>query len=348
MTVGSSSAQADSVRPDRVEAVQRFGFTERQALFLVHVLVHSGVFLERQYRLFSGFKHGHATQTFLRSLIERKFATVITPGKLHTGRLYRVQSKPLYEAIGEADNRNRRPVALGRMIERLMLLDVVLGDKNHTWLGTEKDKLAYFRAVDIFGRRLDDDSYPRLVFGEGTAKTIRYFPDKLPIGIELGNGRYRHVFVYLVRQTIPNDFRVWLWRHGDLFRALHEWTVRIVFPKRLYKARALHLWAFRDDLKTRLSFSTAQEFEWYLKVRHGQDLTSSTTPPYATFEEAAKKFRGARFRALEHVWLQGDSTVVDGAASPTISDKLARGLGQVEIMVLPHQYLQLTSLVGVA
>jgi len=348
MSMGGPSALADSIQPWRVEAVQRLGFTERQARFLVHVLVHSGVFLERQYRLFSGFKHGHNTQTFLRTLIERKYATAITPGKLHTGRLYHVQFKPLYETIGEPDNRNRRSVALGRMIERLMLLDVVLGDKSHTWLATEKDKLAYFRAVDIFGRRLDDAYYPRLLFGEGVRRTIRYFPDKLPIGLELGNGRSRHVFVYLVRQTNPNDFRLWLLRHGELFRALHEWTVRIVFPKRLYKARALHLWAFRDDLRTRLSFSAAQEFEWYLRVRHGRHLTDTTTPPYATFEEAAKKFRGARFRALEHVWLQGDSTVIDGAASPTISDKLARGLGQVEIIVLPHQYLQLTSLVGVA
>lgn len=147
MTMGGLSALADSISPWRVEAVQRFGFTERQARFLVHVLVHSGVFLERQYRVFSGFKHGHNTHTFLRSLSDRKFATVITPGKLHTGRLYHVQFKPLYEAIGEPDNRNRRPVALGRMIERLMLLDVVLGDKKHTWLGTEKDKLGYFRSL---------------------------------------------------------------------------------------------------------------------------------------------------------------------------------------------------------
>ena len=43
-----------SVRLARVEAVREFGFTERQARFLVHVLVFSGVFLERQYRAFTG------------------------------------------------------------------------------------------------------------------------------------------------------------------------------------------------------------------------------------------------------------------------------------------------------
>ena len=113
MSLGGPSALADSIYPWRVEAVQRFGFTERQARFLVHVLVHSGVFLERQYRLFSGFKHGQNTQTFLCALLDRKYATAITPGKLHTGRMYHVQFKPLYEAIGEPDNRiaGRSPLA---------------------------------------------------------------------------------------------------------------------------------------------------------------------------------------------------------------------------------------------
>ncbi|MBI4265181.1 MAG: hypothetical protein HY657_12465 [Acidobacteria bacterium] len=234
------------------------------------------------------------------------------------------------------------------MIERLMLLDIVLGDKQHTWLGTEKDKLAYFRALDIFGRKLDDEYFPRLHFGQGPQKAIRYFPDKLPIGIELGNGRYRHVFVYLARQSLPHDFRVWLLRHGNLLRGLREWTVRIVFPKRFYTSKALSLWAFRDDLTKRLSLSTVGAFEWYLKVRHGHDLTYTKAPTYMRFEEAAKKFRGPRFEALEQVWLNGDPTVVHSAASTILADQVGRGLGRPEIVLLPHQYLQLTSLVGVA
>ena len=32
------------------------------------------------------------------------------------------------------------------MIERVMILDAVLADRQHTWLGTEQDKLAYFKA----------------------------------------------------------------------------------------------------------------------------------------------------------------------------------------------------------
>src|SRR5256885_2823497 len=42
----------------------------------------------------------------------------------------RVHYKPLYRAIGEVESRYRRPVAAGRAVERVMLLDAVLGSPN--------------------------------------------------------------------------------------------------------------------------------------------------------------------------------------------------------------------------
>jgi hypothetical protein len=138
---------SDSARPERVNAVATLGFTERQARFLVRVLVHAGVFLERQYCTFSDITHGQKSHDFLAKLVGRGYATVITPGALHRGRLFHVQYKPLYEAIGEPNNRHRKPASLGRLIERLMLLDAVLADPRYTWLATEQDKLNYF----IFG-----------------------------------------------------------------------------------------------------------------------------------------------------------------------------------------------------
>jgi hypothetical protein len=125
----------DSVRPARVAAVAGFGFTERQARFLVTVMVHSGVFLERQYCAFAGISHGQKSHDLAAKLTARRFATAIAPGRLHQGRLFHIHYKPLYEAIGEPDNRHRKTVSLGRMIERLMILDGVLADRNYTWLG---------------------------------------------------------------------------------------------------------------------------------------------------------------------------------------------------------------------
>jgi hypothetical protein len=58
----------DSVRPARVSAVAGFGFTERQARFLVTVMVHSGVFLERQSCHLAGIVHGQKRTDFTKTL----------------------------------------------------------------------------------------------------------------------------------------------------------------------------------------------------------------------------------------------------------------------------------------
>jgi hypothetical protein len=77
-------------------------------------------------------------------LVTRGFVRAIEPGPLRRGRLYHVHHKPLYEAIGQADNRNRRLCTIGRMVERVMVLDAVLGDRRCWWLGPECDKRAFF------------------------------------------------------------------------------------------------------------------------------------------------------------------------------------------------------------
>jgi hypothetical protein len=333
-----------STRRFFVDALGDFGFTEPQARFMVHVLTSSGVFLERQYSRFTGVPHGRKTYEFLRVLIDRKYATVFTPGKLHSGRLYHVHHKPLYEALREPDNRNRRPAALGRLVERLMLLDIVLGDKDHYWLGTEKDKVGYFRDHERYGEKLKDDVLPRFVYRAGESKTIRYFPDKLPIGI--GRESRRYLFVYLARHERPDEFRLFLGRHAELLRHLTEWTIRIVFPRRFVKARQLYQWAVREELATPLDHRLVDELDWYFRSKHGRDL-SNVAAPDLTMAEAARKFRAARYQALERRWLQDRGSLWD-ISSHTLKEHWQMGRGRVEMVVLPHQYLQLTSLVGVA
>jgi hypothetical protein len=120
---------------DRMNAIASFGFAERQARFLVNVLLQSGVFVERQYCAFAGIVHGQKSTDFIKTIVERRFATAIATGKLHRGRMLHVHYKPLWAAVGEPDNRFRKPAAPGRMIERVMLLDAVLDEPTCTWLG---------------------------------------------------------------------------------------------------------------------------------------------------------------------------------------------------------------------
>ena len=55
---------------ERVDAIASFGFSERQARFLVHVLLHAGVFVERQYCAFAGIVHGQKSTDFIKTLVE--------------------------------------------------------------------------------------------------------------------------------------------------------------------------------------------------------------------------------------------------------------------------------------
>jgi len=61
---------------DREAAIENFGFTERQARFLVAVMLHGGVCVERQYCKFAGIAHGQKTHDFflLKALMRRTAA----------------------------------------------------------------------------------------------------------------------------------------------------------------------------------------------------------------------------------------------------------------------------------
>jgi hypothetical protein len=94
---------------DRVKAVAKFGFTERQAQFLVTVMLHSGVCLLRQYTAFAGIVHGQKTRTFFAKIVRRGQA-MDYPCRHNHGRVYHLHQKPLYRAIGQTDSRHRRPM----------------------------------------------------------------------------------------------------------------------------------------------------------------------------------------------------------------------------------------------
>ena len=61
----------DIANAERLNAIESFGFTERQARFLLTVLLHSGVFVERQYCSFSSSSivHGQKSTDFIKALV---------------------------------------------------------------------------------------------------------------------------------------------------------------------------------------------------------------------------------------------------------------------------------------
>ena len=329
---------------ERTEAIAAFGFTERQARFLVEVLIHSGVFVERQYCTYAGIAHGQKTTDFLRTLVERGHARPIEVGARHRGRLFHLCHKPLYAAVGQADNRHRRRMPLGRMIERLMVLDAVLADRTLNWLGTESDKRNYFMR-ELQGR-VELREFPRLMFGAGARSTTRYFPDKLPIGIQRDKWD-EHVFLYLVTSPVPMDFRLFLLRHGELLRSLLRWRIRVLVPEPFARAIRQFGHAAREQLATPVPPASAEELEWLFRERQRRQ-EGPPEPPDDRFRRAVSMFRAPRFRALYRFWQQEGNTAGWTAQSHTLRDALTRQEGRVEFVRLGHQYFHLASLVGVA
>lgn len=325
---------------ERVQAVAKKGFTDRQAGFLVTVMLHSGVCVRRQYCAYARIAHGQKDTDFFASLLANKLATSYAAAH-RRAHIYHVQSKPLYGVIGEPNNRNRKPVTLARAIERLMVLDAVLGERKLRWLATEREKVEYFSTATTL--RLKE--LPHLAFVSGADRTIRYFADKLPIGVT-GDGR-THVFLYLVNRPVPVDFRAFLHRHSELLRALPEWEIRLLVPRHLLKAGPHFEQAAREELSRPLRLDDVAELRWYFRQQDQVDR-GGAPEDFRRYRRACRAFRAPRFHVLYRFWKKNGDEPIDATVSPVLEDKIARRRGHVTSQVLPHVYAHLAPLVGSA
>ena len=329
---------------ERAACLEPLGFTERQSRFLTTVMAHSGVFLERQYCRFAGIAHGQKSHDFIDRLVQRGFARVEATRHLYQGRFYHLYHKRLYSLIGQTDNRNRKRAHRSRMIERLMLLDIVLDDRDILWLGTESDKARYFHER-LAQYRMTPRELPRLTFGSGPNQILRLFADKLPIGVDPLSDRY--VFTYLVTRSSPQEFRSFLMRHFTLMRSLLRWTLRVFVPKKFEKAIVTFKHALNEEFRSPLGPHEGEELLWLFRQRREAERQPAFVPD-ARYLEAAKQFSAPRFGVLEKVSrLHGDD-VIWNVYSKGIEDQFDIGRAAVEFIVISRQYLHLAHLVGVA
>ena len=328
----------DSVSVSRVCALREYGFTQRQREFLVTVMVHSGCFLERQYCAFTGAARGQNSREFVARLVRRGFARAIEPGPVRRGRLYHVHHKPFYEAMGLVDDRNRRLHTIGRMVERVMILDAVLGDRRCWWLSPDADKRRFFDMTREIG--LTPEEYPHITFASGPRKTVRCFPDKLPIGIEKSDTS-RFVFLYLVTRRVPVDFRQFLIRHQSLLVNLRMWTVRLLVPRRFTRAVALYKAALREELWTPLNPSVSGALEGYFRERKAQG-GHLADPADRLIAQEFRKQGMPKIAALYRAWRREGDMALWRSASTTLRDQHQYGWSTCDIQMLNAQYLQLT------
>jgi hypothetical protein len=245
---------------DRVQAVTEFGFTERQACFLVSVMLYAGVCVPRQYATFAGTAYGHTVSRFFDKLVRRGYATVC--GCLHNrAELYHVRHPALYRAIDQPHSRYRRPVP-GRHADRLVF--------------REQPQPPSGALADDHMRQPFAGERRRHQTDERDLLLLRCEPDEFGVdhdGVEPHQpvddvaraGRVE--FTYLVSAYDTGALRAFVQRHADLLRALPGWTLRLVLPPQLADSMKRFEGVVRDEL-TPLEPRMLAELKWYFVRRH--------------------------------------------------------------------------------
>jgi hypothetical protein len=179
-----------------------------------------------------------------------------------------------------------------------------------------------------------------MTFASGSRKTVRCFPDKVPIGVEREDSS-RFVFLYLVNRRIPVDFRQFLIRHQPLLLNLHRWTLRLLVPRRFKRAVALYKAALREELWTPLNPSVSKALEAYFRERRerGGHLGE---PPDRYIAQEFRKQGSAKIAALYRAWRREGDVVLWRSSSTSLRDDRMHGWSACEVQFLNAQYLQLT------
>jgi hypothetical protein len=115
--------------------------------------------------------------------------------------------------------------------------------------------------------------------------------------------------------------------------------------RRLRKAAALYRYAVRDAYMNPLTPRDINELDWHFRARRGELVCPVQDREY-DLVTMARKFSATRFEALYRVWLQDGEHSLRAVPGPHLRDQFERGQARIEFAELPHQYLQLTPLVG--
>jgi hypothetical protein len=325
---------------ERVQAVIDYGFTEREARFLVLVMRHSGLCVKRQYAAFAGIANGgERCNALFDKLVRRRFAIAVDC--IHNrARLYHVHYKPLYHAIGEPDNRFRRTVSARAAVERLMRLDAALISPELDWLTTPSEKVTY-----LAGRTASGSSDPS---SEAPAQErLDLFPGTFPIGI---NAMGRAVLTNVVTRPWTEDFRSFLAGHVPLLAVTPTWMLRIVFAPSFRRVVPDYQRAVYEELESRLDPDTVNDLQWYFfHMRRRTDWTeykgAGSDAIKARFARCLKAFAGPRFARLYRRWLTERETALT-PVPVEISEAFTTGRASLESIVLPHDYERFSPLVS--
>ncbi len=307
---------------ERISNLKKLGYTDREAEFLCLAALHSGYFLRRQFLFFIGKGRGQMDANFIDKTTTNKHAK---PSAFRGDRvLHHIASKLVYEALGEADNRNRRQHEVFTIKNRLMSLDFVLQNRSHRFLATEREKTSFFcHELKLTEKHLPVKRYRS---PENGTTTDRHFVDKLPIFTETGASSSTVLphFCYIDEgQHSTSRFEQHLQEYRGLFAQLNRFRLLYVscFPdqfepsRRLFERMILNRTNIPvDPLATRLIayFQDRNAYET-------KDLKRFNQQKLIQFREDRYAFSGRDHEVLFEQWKRtGDSAVITHVCPDTM------------------------------
>ena len=323
---------------ERVQAVVDYGFTSRQAGFLLLVMRHSGLCVKRQYAGYARVANGgEKCNSFFAKLLRRGFASE-TPCIHSRARLYHVHHKALYHAIGDSGSRYRRPVPARAAGERLMRLDAALISPDLDWVTTRIEKVAYLRSIAApdSGARHPDASV-----GTG-AHVASGFPGTFPIGIDQTG---RTVLLYVATKPWTDDFRTFLAGHTGLLAQASTWTLRMVFPQPLRRAVPDYQAVVDEELEPLAADAVRELQHYFFHRRRRTALTELPETLRGILARYSTAYSGPRFAHLYRRWLTDEQRALT-PVSTTIQAAVATRRAAIDYVVLPHVYEHLFPLVN--
>ncbi|MGO9096964.1 MAG: hypothetical protein ACLQGV_17290 [Bryobacteraceae bacterium] len=325
-----------------VAALQRFGYTERQAAFLRIVALHSGYFLARQYDLFADSVAGGPRKRLIDQLVARGHSKELSfCGKT---AIYHLCARRLYAALEIENSRNRRPHQPFVLKAKLMALDLILSHPEAQFLATEHDRVELF--TDIL--KLPRTTLPVKFYASKAraTRTARYFVDRNPIFLSAAAEGAAPIvgFAYIdAGGDTTAGFRSYLAQYRRLLAALEGFRLVYVASTSRFVEQA------RKDFSKLLGFDDSMGRERAIEparlIEHFQARACHERRDYTGFDMAKidrladelKQFSGPRFDALFRVFQsQGAPDMLAELARLKTAKAAAHGV--FEAQVLPHSY----------
>jgi hypothetical protein len=206
---------------ERSRPPEQFGYTPRQAQFVLLVTLHGGYFVRRQYVTFTGRTHGQAAVRLIAAAVQRAHVRALPFGR--HGHVFHVCARPVYAAIGQEHNRNRRPAEWIAVVRKLMTLDFVLASPQARFWATEEDKVALLSELGVRPDVWPAKRYaPRRPSGP---MTTRYFVDKMP-WFRLSDDA-RLWFTYVDAERTLKGFETFVVQYRNLLTAMSAGVVYV-------------------------------------------------------------------------------------------------------------------------